>query len=299
MESNADVLQELFDYINTALADEQNIQQNPNQYLFSILLMLNTFSILGKEECVYCKSNWIEESRNLLNRLDPDLKTIFTHYYYASLENLNLLDQYEPDARSDMLRTVEDYLNREDGEISYMGYSYLIDLALRLDRVEQLPVEISSRVLESIGSLYDGDTMPSSMLYGSPCIRLAYALHSLSKLNSTSKIFDSIDTGNAKSQLTLLLENHEAHWEKHNKSVAILCNALIDVSLSMRDFDSHATVLEQSMKKLPLMTRESKQTLASFSRPGGDSLSALMFFPMQKFLLFSTTAAGYPKTQRR
>lgn len=273
-------LETLIRYLDSALENKDHVDAHPNKYLFAIVLLLNTLSVLDKPEYLEYRRNWSETAKALLDSLTPDLKIIFTHYYYSSLSNLGLLKATSTRCVSGINALIADYLKEEDKELSYMGYTYLFDLGYRFECEKVLSLPIAERLVSSISTMYNSKdgSMPENSFYGSAFMRIAYSISALSLQDKTDLLFSSVN----ESKTTLiesLIDNQLHNWDNTSQGLSTLCHSLIDLSLSMRGVVKEETVLEENLSRLPVFNLRQPVTASQLPRPGKDSVSTHVFFP--------------------
>ena len=225
-------LKELIVFIDVSLRDQVKVDERPNEYVFSILLMVNCISVFDKLEYLEYKRDWIKLAAGLIEKLPIDLKAIFSHYYLSTLDNLGLFDQSSKKYFLDML---DNLFLSEGGELSYMAYTYCVDIAHKLDLVEMLPSSFVDHFIDNISTQYDfpSGNIPDDLFYRSGFMRLAYALTAMSQMGCVECLLD-INTSDGKSLVESIINNHLKNWENSDDSFMTLNHSLIDLSLSQR-----------------------------------------------------------------
>lgn len=270
----------LFDFLSTALNDEQKLKDSPNVYIFAILLSLNAISVLNKTEYLQYKRDWISVSQDLLEKLSPDLRIIFSHYYVSVLQNLGKLGHYIPDSKTYISKLIQSAFEQEAGELSYMGHTYMVDLSYRLGTSDVIPENFTDVLTSSINHLYDASQnyMPKQRLYGSGFMRLAYAFLALVPIGKVNALF-ARKTGATHSLAEKIVLNQIQNWDKDYTSLPFLCHALLDAALNMRGLNAEKSIVDNLLQSSKIF---GKTTTNSKRKPGkktNQGIGIHAFFP--------------------
>lgn len=263
-------LKELVSFVDVSLKDQLRVDERPNEYVFSILLMINCIGVFDKLEYLEYKRDWVQVSTELLEILPIDLKAIFSHYYLSVLDNLGLSNKAVKTPKKHLLDVLDSLLVSEGGELSYMAYTYCIDIAYKLGLATNLANSLASHLLENISTKYDfkNGHQPTNLFYRSGFMRLGYALTAMGQMNRIEDLLDKKTSGGI-SLVESILENHLENWEGSDDSFMTLNHALIDLSLSQRgenvspsEVDKNIVLYRNDIPTIPIWDMEDQQGIA-------------------------------------
>jgi len=228
-------LKSLVSYMDTSLKDRARVEQHPNEYVFSVLLMVNCIAILDERRYLEYKRDWIKVSAELIELLPLNLKAIFSHYYLSALDNLGLTDKHFRNTQQYLFDIINNLTAADEGELDYMAYTYCVDIFHKLNLADALPGFLADKLIENISTTYDFENghKPTNLFYRSGFMRIAYALTALSQMGMVGRLLEN-DSNDGKSLVERLIENHVANWNESDESFTTLHHALIDLSLSQR-----------------------------------------------------------------
>lgn len=241
-------LKELVVYMDMNIEDQVNVNKRPNEYVFSILLMINCIGVLDKLEYLEYKRDWVKLSAELIETLPIELKAIFCHYYLSALDNLSLSKKYEKNPRNYLLSVIESLSASKENELDYMAYTYFVDIAHKLNLVEILPKSLANNLVENISTQYDfkNGCKPNNLFYRSGFMRLAYALIAMAQMGSVERLLYK-NSPDDSSLVERIIENHIDNWGASDDSFTTLNHALIDLSLSQRGEDISASEIDKNI----------------------------------------------------
>ncbi len=228
-------LKELVIFMDKSLDDQAKVDENPNEYVFSILMMINCIGVLDKLEYLEYKRDWVKLSVELIETLPIELKAIFCHYYLSALDNFNLSEKCEKSPKDYLLSVIESLSASKGNELDYMAYTYLVDIAHKLDLVRILPKSLANDFVDNISTQYDfkNGCKPNKLFYRSGFMRSAYAVVAMSQMGCVKCLLDKNNSDDS-SLIERIIENHIDNWGVSDDSFTILNHALIDLSLSQR-----------------------------------------------------------------
>lgn len=228
-------LKELVVYMDMSLEDQVKVDERPNEYVFSILLMINCIGVLDKLEYLEYKRDWVKLSAELIETLPMELKAIFCHYYLSALDNFNLSKKCAKSPKDYLLSVIERLSASKENELDYMAYTYFVDIAHKLNLVETLPKSLVNNLVDNISTQYDfkNGCKPNNLFYRSGFMRLAYALIAMAQMGCVERLLDK-NSSDDSSLVERIIENHIDNWGVSDDSFTILNHALIDLSLSQR-----------------------------------------------------------------
>ncbi len=222
-------------YMDVSLEDREKVAQHPNEYVFSILLMVNCISVLNELKYLEYKRDWIEVSGKLIDTLPCDLKAIFSHYCLSTLDNLGLIHRFTKNTQEHLLSIIHNLTSNDERELDYMAYTYCVDISHKLNFVDALPDLLIEKLIDNISTYYDfkNGYKPTNLFYRSGFMRISYALMAMSQTGQVERLF-KLNSNDSKSLVERLIENHVENWEESDESFTTLNHALIDLSLSQR-----------------------------------------------------------------
>ncbi|MFT6986064.1 MAG: hypothetical protein ACJAT7_001885 [Psychromonas sp.] len=270
-------LKDLVLYMNSSLEDKERVEKRPNEYVFSILLMINCIGVLDDLKYLEYKRDWIKVSNELLDILPLALKAIFSHYCLSTLDNLGLIHRYTNNTKACLQRLTESLMASGGGELDYMAYTYCVDIAHKLKLVDAIPDLLTDKLVENIATLYDfkNGVAPTNLFYRSGFMRTAYALTALSQMGKIDRIFETKST-ESKSLVARLIANHIENWDESDDSFTTLNHALIDLSLSQRGSSVAPSVIDENV----VIHKEKNQVKVKYlSRPEKSKISLHAYFP--------------------
>lgn len=270
----------LLDFLSDSLNDEQKVKDAPNVYIFAILLSLNAISVLNKTEYLQYKRDWISVSQALLDKLTPDLRIIFSHYYVSVLQNLNKLGHYIPDSKNYASQLIQAAIEQEAGELTYMGHTYLVDLSYRLNSCDVIPENFTDVLVSSINHLYDASQgyMPKQRLYGSGFMRLAYAFLALIPIGKANALFTR-ETGDTHSLAEKIVLNQIENWGEDYSSLPFLCHALLDAALNLRGLNAEKTIVDRFLESSKIFGKSANTSSWGSAKKNAHNIGIHAFFP--------------------
>ncbi len=243
-----DQLKALVSYMDVSLEDQEKVEQHPNEYVFSILLMVNCIGILDELKYLEYKRDWVKVSGELIDMLPHNLKAIFSHYYLSTLDNLGLTHRYTKNTRKYLLSIIENLTSTDEDELDYMAYTYCVDIAHKLNLVNALSDSLTDKLIENISTTYDfkNGHKPSNLFYRSGFMRIAYTLTAMSQMGLVERLLKP-SSNDGKSLVERLIENHITNWDESDESFTMLHHALIDLSLSQRGENITPSVVDRNI----------------------------------------------------
>lgn len=238
-------LKELVIFMNMSLEDQVKVEEHPNEYVFSILLMINSIGVLDKMEYLEYKRHWVKLSAELIETLPIALRAIFCHYYLSVLDNLGLSHKCPESPKAYLNNIIKSLSESKDDELNYMAHTYFVDIAHKLNLVDVLPVSLADDFIENITTQYDfkNGCKPNNMFYRSGFMRLAYALTAMAQMSCVGRLLDR-SSSDESSLVERIIENHIDNWDEADDSYTILNHALIDLSLSQRGANIPASEID-------------------------------------------------------
>jgi hypothetical protein len=234
--------------MDASLEDHARVEQRPNEYVFSILLMLNCIGVLDKLMYLEYKRDWVKVSGELINTLPLNLKAIFSHYFLSTLDNLGLTHRYTKSPQKYLHSIIDNLTNSDESELDYMAYTYCVDISHKLNLVHALPDVLTDKLVENISTSYDfkNGNKPTNLFYRSGFMRIAYTLMALSQVGMIERLLEN-DEGNDRTLIDRLIENHIENWGDSDESFTTLHHALIDLSLSQRGKNINPSVVDRNI----------------------------------------------------
>jgi len=270
-------LKELISFLDLSLEDQESVEARPNEYVFSILLMINCISVLDDLKYLEYKRDWIKVSDELLDTLPIELKAIFSHYSLSSLDNLGLTHRLTNNTRSYLLSIVENLATSDGDELDYMAYTYCVDISQKLNIVDVIPDYLPKKFIKNISTLYhfNNGIAPNNLFYRSGFMRIAYTITAFSQIGNIDILFERT-CANDKSLIERLITNHIENWDESDDSFTTLNHALIDLSLSQR-----GTKIPQSgVNKNIIIHKEERKVWPKYiSHPDRKKILLHAFFP--------------------
>lgn len=241
-------LKSLVAYMAASLEDRARVEQRPNEYVFSILLMVNCISVLDELKYLEYKRDWIKVSGELIDTLPINLKAIFSHYCLSTLDNLGLTHRYTKNTQKYLLSIIDKLTSTDESELDYMAYTYCVDISHKLNLVKALPDSLADKLIGNISTTYNFKIghKPTNLFYRSGFMRIAYALTALSQMGMVERLLEH-DSINDKSLVKRLIENHVENWDESDESFTTLHHALIDLSLSQRGRNISPSVVDRNI----------------------------------------------------
>lgn len=241
-------LKALVSYMDAILEDRARVEQRPNEYVFSILLMLNCIGVLDELKYLEYKRDWVKVSGELIGTLPINLKAIFSHYFLSTLDNLGLTHKYTKNTQEYLLGIIDKLTSTDESELDYMAYTYCVDISHKLNIVCALPDSLADKLVDNISITYDfkNGCKPTNLFYRSGFMRIAYALTALSQMGMVGRLLEH-DSNNGKSLVKRVIENHVENWDEADESFTTLHHALIDLSLSQRGKNISQSVVDRNM----------------------------------------------------
>ena len=272
-------LRNLVEYMHSSLADKQRVQQRTNEYVFSILLMINAFAVLDKLQYLEYKQDWIKLAGELIEILPLNLKVIFNHYYLSALDNLGLTHKHTKNPKAYLDKLIENLLSSPDSELDYMAYTYCVDIAHKLDVVDVISNAMLNRFIENISTEYDfkNGHAPTNLFYRSAFMRIAYSLTAFSQLSCAGRLLETNQTNN-KCLVESLINNHIENWQESDDSYLTLHHALVDLSLSQRGADVASSKVDNNVV-LNKKINNFELTNAQITTTQADKIAVHGYFP--------------------
>lgn len=273
-------IKNLICFLYDSLKDTNRVESSTNEYVFSILLMINTLSTFDGQQYLEYKQDWLSVIDNLMEKISPDLKLIFTHYYLSALDNLNILEKHIPN----VIGYIEDNINllteSKSGEIDYMGYTYFIDLAFRLGKTELVTDDVYDELIKNICHNYNFSKgkSPKNMLYASGLMRISYALYALSYENKINLLFKHHDTFKDAHLLEGIIQNHIDNWPEDHESIYLLNHSLLDMALSQRAANANQSFIDKNFNFSSSIQNKKTLNIKDFANTKRHPISIHPFF---------------------
>lgn len=275
METNH--LQELVNFLHVNLENHDHVNKKPNEYVFSILLTINSIGLLDKLEYLEYKRDWITVATRLIEKLPIELKAIFYHYYLSTIENLGASKKLSLSPQEHLTHIIDQLATSKDHELNYMGYTYCVDIAHKLNALSVIPESMIDSLIENIATQYDFDNghQPENLFYRSGFMRAAYALIAASQMGCIEKIFQPSGSKGAP-LIEAILTNHHENWGASDESFTVLNHALIDLALSQRGTKVEASLVDKNV----VLHETFSKFFARQSRPARTQRTSLhAYFP--------------------
>ncbi|MEJ2691781.1 MAG: hypothetical protein P8166_01705 [Candidatus Thiodiazotropha sp.] len=241
-------LQSLVSYMDVSLNDCARVERHPNEYVFSILLLINCIGVLDESTYLEYRRDWIKVAGDLIDTLPPNLKAIFSHYYLSALDNLGLTHRYAKNTQEYLLSIIDSLTGTDDCELDYMAWTYCVDISHKLNLVNAVPEAIADKLIKNISTTYDFENghKPNNLFYRSGFMRIAYALTAMSQMKMVERLLEK-NSNDGKSLVERLIENHVNNWGESDDSYTTLHHALIDLALSQRGKNIGPSLIDRNI----------------------------------------------------
>ncbi|PIW59881.1 MAG: hypothetical protein COW13_04200, partial [Candidatus Omnitrophica bacterium CG12_big_fil_rev_8_21_14_0_65_50_5] len=253
VDGRRDHLKSLLEYLDQRLDQPQKrgrLRPTAFQSTYPIFTLLNTIAILGEEDYLTHRRDWVQQARLFYARLTPRAKANQAEYYLMALYNLGLLDQEVADSPDFVRNLVEDYEQFEatqtpqDPLFVNSDDAYIAETAWLFGVSDSVPAWIKLRLINHFRE-FSPDEKTLTAAWGA-----AYVFTAMDQLDVADILFMPNSAYDGKTPLGWTIENFSENAENEASSLPLLNHALLSSALRMRGDDKSVTDIFSDFKFL-------------------------------------------------